>query len=304
LDRSGTIDVTEGAVMAVTHPDLLAIDGTAFAQNFSQRPFPVRHTLSDHPLLALDALAELADHLPRESIERHRADLAVVTPGAVPELEGPPSQTVREVDTGNAWMVLWYIEQHPDYKALLDACLDEVEELVGARRGGMERRRGFIFVSAPNATTPVHMDPEQNLLLQIRGHKEMNVGRFADPADQRAELDRYFDGGARNLDRMPALERSFPMDPADGVYVHPFAPHWVRNGPAASISLSITFRTPQDLRMEHIEHVNARLRRLHLTPRPPGASRWGDEAKAGAFAAAHRLRRHPGDVAHGEAGQT
>jgi hypothetical protein len=291
--------------MAVSDPHtggLLGIDRRAFAENFSQRPFPVHHALTGHPLLSLDALAELADRLPAASIERHRADLDVVTPGGSPELQGPPSQTVREVDTGNAWMVMWYIEQDPEYRALLDTCLDEVEELVGQRRGGMERRRGYIFISAPNATTPVHVDPEQNLLLQIRGRKEMNLGRFADPADHRAELERYFDGGNRNLDRMPDLDRQFVMDPGDGVYVYPFAPHWVRNGPAASISLSITFRTPQDRRTEHIHHVNARLRRLHLSPRPPGASRWRDEVKAGAFATARRLRGHRGDAEHGEAG--
>ena len=292
--------------MAVSHPEIrggpLDIDGRAFAENFARHPFPVRHSLAEHPLLTLDALAELADRLPLRSIERHRADLDLMTPGGAPELEGPPSQTVREIDTANAWMVLWYIEQDPAYGALLDECLDEVEGFVGDRHGGMQYRRGYIFISAPNATTPVHFDPEQNLLLQIRGRKEMNVGRFADPADQEAELERYFAGGHRNLDRMPELERQFVMDPGDGVYVYPFAPHWVRNSPAPSISLSITFRTEKSLREERIRHVNARLRRLHLSPKPPGVSRWRDEVKAHAFDAARRMRGHRGDTEHGNGG--
>src|SRR3954451_23484034 len=185
------------AVSTAARTELLHIDGAAFEESFSKRPLGVRHTLTDHPLLTLDALADLADRLPLRSIERHRADLDLMTPGGAPELEGPPSQTVREIDTANAWMVLWYIEQDPAYRALLDECLDEVEQFVGHRHGGMQYRRGYIFISAPNATTPVHFDPEQNLLLQIRGRKEMNVGRFADPADQEAELDRYFAGGHR-----------------------------------------------------------------------------------------------------------
>ena len=292
--------------MAVSHPELrggpLDIDGGAFAENFARHPFPVRHSLVEHPLLTLDALADLADRLPLRSIERHRADLDLMTPGGAPELEGPPSQTVREIDTANAWMVLWYIEQDPTYRALLDECLDEVEQFVGDRHGGMLYRRGYIFISAPNATTPVHFDPEQNLLLQIRGRKEMNVGRFTDPADQEAELDRYFAGGHRNLDRVPGLERQFVMDPGDGVYVYPFAPHWVRNSPAPSISLSITFRTEESLRDERIRHVNARLRRLRLSPKPPGVSRWRDEVKAQAFETARRLRGHRGDTEHGNGG--
>jgi hypothetical protein len=292
--------------MAVSHPEIrggpLDIDGGAFAENFARHPFPVRHSLAEHPLLTLDALAELADRLPPRSIERHRADLDLVTPGGAPELEGPPSQTVREIDTANAWMVLWYIEQDPAYEALLDECLDEVERFVGDRHGGMQYRRGYIFISAPNATTPVHFDPEQNLLLQVRGRKEMNVGRFADPADQELELERYFAGGHRNLDRMPDLERQFVMDPGDGVYVYPFAPHWVRNSPSPSISLSITFRTEKSLRDERIRHVNARLRRLHVTPKPPGVSRWRDEIKAQAFETARRMRKHRGDTEHGTGG--
>jgi hypothetical protein len=292
--------------MAVSHPEIrggpLDIDGGAFAENFARHPFPVRHSLVEHPLLTLDALADLADRLPLRSIERHRADLDLMTPGGAPELEGPPSQTVREIDTANAWMVLWYIEQDPAYRALLDECLDEVEQFVGDRHGGMQYRRGYIFISAPNATTPVHFDPEQNLLLQIRGRKEVNVGRFADPADQEAELERYFAGGHRNLDRMPELERQFVMDPGDGVYVYPFAPHWVRNSPSPSISLSITFRTEESLRDERIRHINARLRRLRLSPKPPGVSRWRDEVKAQVFETARRVRGHRGDTEHGNGG--
>lgn len=290
------------AVFTGARTELVQIDGSGFGANFSRRPLAVRHALADHPLLTLDALARLSDQLPLASIERHRADLDLVTPGGAPGLEGPPSQTVREIDTGNVWMVLWYIEQDPEYKALLDACLDGVEEHVGDHHGGMQYRRGYIFISAPNATTPVHFDPEHNLLLQIRGRKEMNVGRFADPADQQAELDRYFDGGHRNLDRMPDLEQRFVMDPRDGVYVYPFAPHWVKNGPTASISLSITFRTVESLRAERIQHVNARLRRLHLSPRPPGVSPRRDDVKAAAFTAARRLRLHRGDTEHGDTG--
>jgi Cupin superfamily protein len=290
--------------MAVSQPEvreLLDIDGRAFAANFSTRPFAVRHTVGDHPLLTLDALAELADRLPRASIERHRSDLGLMQPGGAPELEGPPSQTVREIDTGNTWMVLWYIEQDPAYKALLDETLDAVERHVGATPGGMRQRRGYIFISAPNATTPVHFDPEQNLLLQIRGRKEMNVGRFEDPADQEAELRRYFDGGHRNLDRMPALDEQFLMRPGDGVYVYPFAPHWVRNGPTPSVSLSITFRTAEGQRFERIHHINSRLRKLRLSPPPPGASPWRDEIKARAFELARTVRGHRGDAVHGEA---
>jgi Cupin superfamily protein len=283
-------------------PLLLNIEEDKFARCFSRQAFGVGHGLADHPLLTLDAMAELADRLPLKSIERHRADLPLLSPGQPPELEGPPSETVRELESGNAWMVMWYIEQVPEYRMLLDECLNQVETYVGGRHGGMRYRKAYLFLSAPGATTPAHFDPEQNLLLQIRGAKDFSVGCFAYPTEQQAELDRYFDGGHRNLDRMPQLETTFHMEPGDGVYVPPFAPHWVHVGEQASISLSITFRTRSSLEMERVSHFNARMRRLHLSPHPPGTSRARDRLKASMIETLSALRRRNGDAAHGDPG--
>jgi hypothetical protein len=251
---------------------LLQIDSDVFVEGFARRPFSVRHWLVDHPLLTLEAIAELADRVPLRSVERHRSDLPQVMPGGAPDLNGRPSETVRGIETNACWMVLWYLEQVPEYRALLDEILDEADRHVADRHGGMCQREVFLFLSAPNATTPLHFDPEHNFLLQIRGTKDMNVGRFEDPSVQQWELDRYFDGGHRNLEHVPAEMTIFHMRPGDGVYVYPFAPHWVKNGPAASISLSVTFRTQESRRLESINRFNARLRRFHVSPRPAGSS--------------------------------
>ena len=278
---------------------LLTIEEDRFAQCFSSQAFAVGHELADHPLLTLDAMAELADRLPLKSIERHRADLPLLSPGQPPELEGPPSETVRQLESGNAWMVMWYIEQVPEYRVLLDECLDQVETYVGERHGGMRYRKAYLFLSAPGATTPAHFDPEQNLLLQIRGAKDFSVGRFAYPTEQQAELDRYFDGGHRNLNRMPQLETTFQWSRAmAGTCLRSRLTGctWVE----ASISLSITFRTRSSLEMERVSHFNARMRRLHLSPQPPGTSRARDRLKASMIETLTALRRHNGDAAHGD----
>jgi hypothetical protein len=276
-------------VMAARQP-LLHIDSGTFVEGFAQRPFSVAHSLVDHPLLSLDAIAELADEMPLEAVERHRGDLPMFMPGGAPELDGTPSNTVRGIETNGAWMVLWNIEQVARYKALLDACLDEVERYVTNTHGGMRHRKAYLFLSAPNATTPVHFDPEHNLLLQIKGIKDMNVGRFADPDDQQRELDRYHSGGHRNLDKVPEEFTLFRLNPGEGVYVWPFGPHWVKNGSEASISLSITFRTQASWRAERVHRFNARVRRFHLSPRPAGQSRAADQAKATLMEVAARLR--------------
>lgn len=251
----------------------------------------MRHSLVDHPLLTPDAIADLADDMPSSAVELHRSDLPVLLPDGAPELRGRPSDTVRELETGGIWMVLWNIEQVSEYEMLLNDCLDEVERHVGDRHGGMRDRKAYLFLSAPGAVTPAHFDPEHNLLLQVRGTKEMTVGRFADPADQQRELDRYHGGGHRNLERVPEEATPFVLDPGDGVYVYPFAPHWVRNGEAASVSLSITFRTYASRRVERVHRFNARLRRAGLSPRPAGSSPARDRAKATVMEAKSRLRR-------------
>jgi Cupin superfamily protein len=273
------------------HGPLLRIDRHGFAEAFAERPFPVEHQLVDHPLLTLEGIAELADTLPRTAVERHRADLPLIVPGGAPDLDGRPSDTVREIATNNCWMVLWNVEQVPAWRTLLHDCLDEVAAHIGRRDGGMRQRQGFLFLSAPNATTPAHFDPEHNLLLQIRGTKEMNVGRFPDPADQQRELDRYHDGGHRNLSAVPVEARMFLLEPGTGVYVPSFAPHWVQNRDAVSISLSITFRTRRSAAAERVHWCNARLRRLVLHPRPPGQNAQVDRAKVAAMGAADALRR-------------
>jgi hypothetical protein len=271
---------------------LLHVAPQSFAEAFSREPAAVRHTLTDHPLLSMEAIAQLSERLPLAAIERHRANLPLVMPGGAPDIEGPPAQTVREIETNGCWMVLWNIEQAHEYKALLDEILDEAERYVGQREGGMRNRQAFLFLSAPNATTPVHFDPEHNFLLQIRGTKAMNVGRFPNDAERQRELDRYYDGGHRNLESMPVDVRRFDMAPGDGTYVPSFAPHFVENGPAVSVSLSITFRTRLSERAENVLVFNSNMRRrLHVkSTRPVGASPAADVAKSAVVASWYRLR--------------
>ena len=287
------IAVSSRSSAAVEPRRLLHLDDEA-RDAIGQREFGVRHSLADHPLLTMEAIAELADAMPPGTVERHSAQQPLVVPGGAADLSGRPADTVRAIDTNQTWMVLWNIEQMPRYRALLDAILDEARSYLPRREGAMGRREAFLFLSAPNAVTPVHFDPEHNFLLQIRGVKEMNIGRFPDRAWAMRELDRYHDGGHRNLDQIPPQSSRNVMHPGQGVYVYPFAPHWVLNGPAPSVSLSITFRTAKSEREELVHVLNARLRKRGLAPRALGESPAIDRTKAALYATAswvHRLGR-------------
>jgi hypothetical protein len=60
------------------------------------------------------------------------------------------------------------------------------------------------------------------------------------------------------------------------------APHFVRNGPVPSISLSITWRSEWSFAEADARVFNRVLRRFGLNPRPPG--RWPARNLAKAYA--------------------
>jgi hypothetical protein len=278
----------------------VTLDTWEWASAFGKRPIDVAHSLADHPLLQLDAIAELVDRFPGR-IERHRADLPLVVEGGAPEIYGPPSETVREIESNGCWMVLWYLELDPAYRALLDACLDEVVSHMPPEGGRMLRREAFLFLSSPNAVTPIHFDHEHNFLLQIRGTKAMHVCPFQDAESECRELERLYDGGKfldRNLGAVPSEGETFELGPGQGVYVPSFMPHWVQNGDSASISLSITFRTPASLRLERVHLLNAGLRRAGLSPKRPGVSPVLDRLKESVWLALGPGRRLAASISH------
>lgn len=259
----------------------LDIDPKAFSDAFDRNPLGISHKLTDNPRLTVEAVAELAERLPAVSVEHNLGNLSKVTdPDAVQRSDQPVGEIARTIETNGCWMVLKNIEQDGAYKALLDELLNGVSPLVADRDGGMADREGFIFLSAPNSVTPSHIDPEHNFLLQIRGQKDMTVGQFPDVATKQLELEAKFGGGHRNTDWEPSDPQTFSLHPGDGVYVPPHAPHWVQNGPEPSVSLSITFQTPTNERTINVYTLNARLRRLGLSPTPPGRRQRLDRQKS------------------------
>ncbi len=270
----------------------LLIEGGAFGSAVAARqPLGIRHTLVDHPLLSVEALAGLADALPLAKVEHNRGNVPTILVGEAPTVDLSPGEIARGIETNGCWMVLKNIEQHPAYRELLYSTLDEVVPLLAGADAQMQDREGFVFLSAPGSVTPSHVDPEHNFLLQIRGTKDMNVGEFPDPETEQRDLERFYGGGHRNIDHLPAKMQTFGLGPGDGVYVPPNAPHWVQNGESVSVSLSITWRTPVTDRVARVHGINARLRRLHLSPRAPGEDSVRDRAKARLSRSLAALRR-------------
>jgi hypothetical protein len=259
----------------------------ALAGSFPYQPAEFVHGLHDDARLTLEAIAGLADRLPRRSVICDTADQPLLVPqggpprGALPR----PGDVIRNIGEAGAWLTLLNIEADPAYAELMHATLDQLEPGMLGRQGKMRNRVGFIFVSSPNSVTPAHFDIEHSLLMQVSGSKKVSFGHFQSEPARRHEVERYWDGSHGRIESLPPELASYPLTPGRGVYIPPVAPHWVHNGPAISLSVTLTYFTAATERENMIEACNARLRRLHLAPRPPGMSVPVDTAKVAAMRA-------------------
>lgn len=248
--------------------------------------FRVAHKLADHPLFRLDRLAQLAASLPADRVEFNGPVAPNQDPNLTPSNGMTPEETVRRIEQAKSWMVLKNVESDPEYKALLDACLDQVADQTGGLMGGARQRQAFIFVTSPGNVTPFHSDPELNFLLQVRGNKRMSL---FDPSDREvvsAEDSELYPGKHRNLpydDGFEAKAMHQHIEPGEGIFVPIFAPHWVQNGDEVSVSFSITWHTEETDRLVKLSYVNAMLRRFGMPQGEAGAIPVWDDVKVAAY---------------------
>ena len=245
-----------------------------FRSGYPESPMGLSHRLLGHPLLELDSIASLAQRIARSEIEYNSGDLPLgISADATPGNGLSVEQTIRTIEENGSWMVLKRVEQDRAYSDLLQEALAELKPSIEAVTGPMLQLEGFIFVSSPNAVTPLHFDPEYNILCQIRGSKVMTIFPAGDEEIAPRDFhENYHRGGPRNLEWRDTFEprgTAFSLTPADAVYVPLMAPHWVQNGPEVSISFSITWRSRWSFHQADAHAFNRRLRNLGLRPERP-----------------------------------
>jgi JmjC domain len=269
-----------------------------FDDAFPGRSLGFTHDLHLDDRLTLAAVADLADRLPRRSVIADTAAQPLLVPQGGPPrgaLERP-GDVIRDLQNANAWLTLLNVEDDPGMAELMNTYLDQLESGMSAEQGKrvkMRKRVAFVFVSSPNSVTPVHFDIEHSLLMQVSGQKTVSVGRFESDAARRHEFDRYWDGSHGRIETLQPEVAAYTMTPGRGVYIPPGTPHWVHNGPAISLSVTLTYFTAATVRENRVEDFNSHLRRRHMKPREPGRSAAIDTAKSyvmGVWAMGRRLR--------------
>jgi hypothetical protein len=271
-------------------------DDEVFRTHFNRRPFYLDTSLREHPAFDLSRIIALAKRLRPSLVEYSGGNQAVgVRPGETPRTGLGIEETLQRIQERCSWMVLKRVEEDPEYSELLQACLAPIELAARHHVGESFDAHAFIFISSPDAVTPLHIDHEHNVLCQIRGSKTVHMW---DPDDRSVvsekDLETFHSAFVhRNLpydERFGATERVLPLREGQGLHFPVTAPHWVKNGSEVSVSFSLTFRSEWAAARERLHRMNARLRRLGFEPTPVGHNVFVDAAKLRARDALVRAR--------------
>lgn len=269
----------------------------AMQGRYPAHPFRLKHHFAGHKLFTLEALLDLAQRLPQGSIEYNAGNGPIdQDPDKTPTTGLSIEETIRRINECNSWMVLRHVEQDAAYKAALDQCLAEIAPGAAASTGPMHQKIGFIFISSANATTPLHLDPEHNILVHLSGSKKMTIYQTDKGVIPDEHHERYHVGEAhRNLTHRPdfdAFAETFDLEPGDAVYVPVKAPHWVKTGPSPCVSFSITWKSRASDAEARLRIANHWVRKMGGRPPRPGAQRARDAAAIFAQRALWKLA-HP-----------
>ncbi|TIX51755.1 transcriptional regulator [Alteraurantiacibacter aquimixticola] len=236
----------------------------------------LRHGLRDHPLLNLDALAQLASQLENRHVTHHRGD----APEGLCEKPGESGQAIgsviRSIGKDGGWASLEQVQRLPGYRELLDEVLKELRPLIQQRTGKVLRAQATIIVLGPGASMPNRFAPEHQLLLQVEGQQVMTIfprsevhfgpdGYAADDDNEHEAELAWHDSFSR--DGMP-----FSLAPGQAIYLPAREPHMQSNGETISISLAITWCSEWSAAEADARSFNGLLRKWGRKPQPP--QRW------------------------------
>lgn len=272
---------------------LVSVD-SAFSEHVTTRtPLELRHRLCDEPMLRLDSIAALGAELGPESISAERAHKGLVA--EADDVAARPADIAAQIlglAASDSWFTLLNIEHADGYRALVDRILDSMADAGGMSRDTLRRRMGFVFASSPRSVTSAHFDIEQSIMFQLAGERTLAFGRFAGAAHRQREIDRYWSASSSfgRLESMPEKVSELVVKPGVGCYIPPYTPHWLTNGPSASLSLTVTFfeRSNEDESM--VQAFNARLGRRNVAMRPYGERPAVDRAKVAGMRSYRMLR--------------
>ena len=276
------------------------------AGQFDRAPFTFKHQLLGHPALSIEGLSDSLPQLPADRIAYSKglSDLTVNFDRAHIEHGNGLSlrETIETIRTSNSYIAVRDPEDHPAFRGLYEDLRSEVTALL--RGSGKSRAiyepRMWLFIASPNAITPFHFDRYSNVLMQIRGSKQVAVfPNFRHDIVAQDVCEAYMDRESSVSlwrDELDQHAVKFDFMPGDALHIPYISGHYVKNGSEdVSISLSFFFQTDETRRWTSAMRFNHRWRKwggaLGLSPDPVGTSPLLDRAKAQMLPMANGLGR-------------
>lgn len=273
---------------------ILGAGNPGFLDNFDEKPFEFEHCFTpDHPSFQLPRLRRLlSDPRTRGGAYYDAGEIGIGQRwDSVPERKMTMEETFDHLDNAGAWILLKRVENDPEYRELLEGCLEEVKRLSGREIDqDKKKQEAIIFITSPNRVTSYHIDRECNFLMQVKGQKEISVfDRNDRQVTPEEELERFWSEDNNAGVYKPQFQDHatvFNMRPGTGVHIPVNSPHWLKNGDSISISFSISYQY-KDARRKYIYQANYYLRKVGINPTPPGRSALLDNVKRLAMGAGH-----------------
>jgi oxalate decarboxylase/phosphoglucose isomerase-like protein (cupin superfamily) len=273
-----------------------------FKENYNHVPFTFKHRIASHELFQLPQLTDLIKRLDKFPGQVYYDLNSNSSVGRGWDQSGQysadPEQLIRSMEAVGAWMILKSTQTDPVYADFLECCLGELHEISGRdMRRDTQNHIMSVIVTSPGRVTPYHIDGECNYLFQIRGSKHVYVFDGSDRSVlSHAELEEFWVGdlnAAKYRESLQPKASAFELHPGDAVHVPVNYPHWVKNGPDVSISVSMNFSF-KDTSVADLYRANRQLRRLGVHASPPGQSKLADAAKLMSYRLQSVLRKRLG----------
>jgi Cupin superfamily protein len=282
----------------------LDLDDAVFGENYDRAPFGFSHNLHRLALFENETLRCLCERYaahPEDYFVSRSAPTAAAVFYSVPKTPLKPHEAFDQLTAGSYKILLKRLERHHDgFRDLMNSLFAQVKRQLQRHRFPDEavRLESSIFISAPQATTPFHFDPEVNFFSQIEGEKIYHIYEPSVLGEDEVEglyVRATTDIGQVDLARRdPSAEHVFQLRPGTGLHQPQDAPHWVETVGSRSISYTFVYETPEGRMRSRVRSFNAYLRRLHFDPARPGERPARDAMKAAAMAAAIPVRRQIG----------
>ncbi|KAM3097682.1 hypothetical protein ACKFKF_19245 [Phormidesmis sp. 146-12] len=256
----------------------------SFKEQFNRSSFMFSHNLVGNPLFELPRLVKLANTLIEDGPGTIRCQvndvpihLKWMDATLKEQFQEQLPEYIANIEQSESWLLLYSVQRDPEYAALLNQLVDELELLTGEPlRQEMTWLDAYIFIASPHSITPYHIDHESTFLFQIRGDRASNLFDQRDRSIlTEQELENFYigDQGAANYNADNQVHaKVYPLAPGTGVHHPVCAPHWYKNGDHYSVAMGVHFGLRSFDLSARVYQVNHYLRKLGLNPTPPGQS--------------------------------